>query len=62
MIGFVGRKRPGGVSELAESKFGSVALFENAFRQLSTIAIVQTRSFPFNHVNVQGPHQNPSLC
>ena len=51
-----GRKCPGGVSELAESKFGSVTLFENAFRQLSTIAIVQTRSFPFNHVNVQGPH------
>lgn len=37
----------------------ATALFENAFRQLSSK--VQTRSFPFNHVDIQGPHQNPSL-
>jgi len=46
MIGFV---QSGGVRvvgrSMSEFKVGA-ALFENAFRQLSTLAIVQTRSFP----------------
>ena len=45
------------VSELAEFKVGGAVLFENGFRQLSS----KSKPVPFNHVNVQGPHQNPSL-